>query len=132
MVPAGQSLQARFVELLLDQDWGALRDQLAEGVRYRGVTSSRVTEAEGAEASIAGLQVIFDDGDVVTAVEGIDDASMPPVHRLTYRFQTVVPASGVRRQAEQHVFIRLDDGGKIGKIDLICSGWLPVPGGQEE
>lgn len=117
----------RFVESLLAQDWDAAGVQLAERVRYRGVTTSRVTQVTGRDEALAGLQLIFEDGDVVTRLEASVAEALPPVERVTYRFQTKTPDNGGVRRAEQHVFIRTGDDGRIEQLDLICSGWLPVP-----
>lgn len=118
----------RFLEALLTQSWERLGGLLAENVRYRGVTTSQVTEAVGRDDTIAGLGIIFDDGDMVTGVEASMCESLPPVERVSYRFHTHVPSTGELRRAEQHVFIRTGDNGQIGTVDLICSGWLPVSG----
>jgi hypothetical protein len=117
----------RFVQALLDQDWEKVSSQLAENVAYRAITTSQVAQSNDDKQAIAGLQSIFEDGDIVTRVETIESETLSPVERLTYRFQTLVTASGETRRAEQHVFVTTDDDGKISKVDLICSGWLPIP-----
>lgn len=114
----------RFVNSLLAQDWNGVRQHLAGDIRYRGVTTSTVTEVTGRDEAVAGLQIIFEDGDIVTDVETVMSERLPPVERVTYRFGTRVPATGVKRRAEQHVFITADESGYLERVDLICSGWL--------
>jgi hypothetical protein len=117
----------RFVQAFLDQDWEEIAGQLTDNVTYRAITSSGVAQFNDNGNAIAKLQSIFEDGDIVIGVETIKTETLPPIERLTYRFQTHVTTSGATRRAEQHVFLTIDDDDKISKLDLLCSGWLPIP-----
>lgn len=123
---ATETVGERFVQALLEQDWEEIGGQLADSVRYRGITTSGAAQYDGKGPAITGLQNIFEDGDVVTEVETLAGETLQPVERLSYRFQTLVPTSGEKRRAEQHVFITSDEDAQITKVDLLCSGWLPV------
>lgn len=121
-----ESAGVLFVDVLLNQDWPSLTNQLATDVRYRGVTTSRVTEATDRGATIEGLQRIFEDGDTVVSVVDLEHKALPSVERISYQFRTRVADSGTERQAEQHVYLRTNETGGITGLDLLCSGWLPL------
>lgn len=116
----------RFVEAFLTHNWDLVGLRLADDVVYRGVTTSQVAELNDGKLVLADLRDIFDEGETVTKVETMQSEWLPPVERVTYRFQTYIPSSGVSRRAEQHVFLTTGDDGKINKFDLLCSGWLPI------
>jgi hypothetical protein len=116
----------RFVQAFLDQDWEEIASQLTDDVTYRAITSSGVALFTDKRNAVAKLESIFEDGDIVTRVETIKTETLPPIERLSYRFQTLVTTGGATRRAEQHVFITTDDDDKISKLDLLCSGWLPI------
>jgi hypothetical protein len=80
----------RFVEAFLDQDWEEVASQLTDNATYRAITSSGVAQFNDNRNAVAKLESIFEDGDIVTKVETIKTETLPPIERLSYRFQTLI------------------------------------------
>ena len=116
----------QFAVAFLDNDWDGLRDQLAGDVRLRALLPKRVAEAVGSDAAIELMAGWFEPGERVIRVDAIDTQELGVKERISYRFETHVPAGDKSYQVEQHVLLRRDQSGRIDKVDLLCSGWVEV------
>lgn len=115
-----------FASAFLANNWAELRSQLADDVAFRALSPPRVTALNDADAAVEVMSSWFDDDESVIRIEAVDTESMSIKERATYRFRTRVESSGKSYRIEQHVFLTPDGEGRIGKLDLICSGWVQM------
>ncbi len=122
---AGEAL----VNALADRDFEGLRAVIADGVRFRLLLPRGPQAHSGVAETIEAFVSWYGDVDEwhleSSTVETVADRLV-----LTYRFR-LHDADGWK-VIEQHLVA--DDGpdGRLEKIDLLCSGFLPVVGPGEE
>lgn len=92
-------------------------------IRFRALTPPGVREASSAEQAAAYFRKWFGDAERLELVEGQTEALADRLH-LRYRL-LVVDADG-RQVVEQQGYGDVQDG-QIVRLDLLCSGFRPLP-----
>jgi ketosteroid isomerase-like protein len=114
------SVGARLVRAIAEQDASALGDCFSSDVHVRALTPPGVRERKGAHEAAAMISSWFADSTELDLVDsGIDDVA-GRLH-VSYRFEGV--EEGEPYVVEQHLYCTLRDG-KIASADLLCSGFL--------
>lgn len=112
------------LDALTGRDFPALEQVLAPTARLRALLPTETLEVAGREAIVTKLRAWFGESErfrvMASAVEPIADR-----HSVRYRFR--LDRGGAEYLIEQHLFCTLDEGA-ITAIDLVCSGFMPVPG----
>jgi hypothetical protein len=116
-------LAAGLVDAIAVRDFDAIERLLAEDARLRAVVPSRVREEEGRDAVLGRMRFWWE------AFERLDllDSELEELEgrvRFRYRLRGV-DGDGWMVQ-EQAGFVDAE-GGRIVRIDLVCSGNRPIP-----
>jgi hypothetical protein len=122
---SASGLAHRFTAALAARDAAALRSLFGSKVDFRGLTPSRVWEAQTADALID--EVIlgswFEPGDVIQRIESVQHGRVGTRTRIGYRLR--VASADKTFAVEQQAFLDLA-GGKITWLRVLCSGFVPV------
>ena len=102
-----------------------LRGLLADDVSFRALLPLRIVEVESADEAATIMSGWFDGDQTITQIEVVDTESMSVEERVTYRFRIRNDNTNRSYRVEQHKYLTLNKEGKIEKVDLICSGWIP-------
>jgi hypothetical protein len=120
------SAGARFVHALAAKDTAELLAVLAPDLALRAMGASRFWEASSAEEAVHDvLSRWIEPSDVVERIEAVEEGSMADRRRLSYRLCVRSP-DGLFL-VEQVGYFDQDDGGRIRRMDVLCSGFRPVP-----
>lgn len=122
--PETQALGEAFVAALVLRDFGGLRAFLADDVRLRLLVPKGPQEETGAAAVAERLRAWFADADPVQLVFW---GSEVVADRLAvgYRFRLRKPEGW--RLVEQRLVADVDQAGRLSAIDLLCTGFRPLP-----
>ena len=122
---AGEAL----VNALVDRDFEGLRAVIADDVRFRLLLPKGPQAHSGVAETVEAFVSWYGDVDEwhleSSSVEAVADRLV-----LTYRFR-LRDADGWK-VIEQHVVADVAPDGRLEKIDLLCSGFLPVVGPGDE
>jgi ketosteroid isomerase-like protein len=114
-----------FARAFADRDADRLRSLLHPEIDFRGMTPSRVWEANGQDAV---LEVLLDnwleDSDRVEAVESVEGDTVVDRERVGYRLR--VTNSDGHFVVEQQAYLSTRDG-RIDWMRVVCSGFRPAP-----
>jgi hypothetical protein len=120
----GRDVGRHFVKALSERDLEALRAALSEDVRFRLLLPSGPQHEAGAAATAGRFMGWFGDAHPLelkaSTVEWVADRLA-----ITYRFR--LHDGDGSKLIEQHLMVDLDEDGRVEAIDLLCSGFLPLP-----
>jgi hypothetical protein len=119
-------LGEEFVHALAERDFARLAGRLAPDVRMRALIPPGPVEVSGAEAAAAKFSSWFGAAETLELLRAGSDEVADRLH-IFYRLRVKRPAEGWK-VVEQHLLCPLDDG-RIGQLDLLCSGFRPDPYG---
>ncbi|HVV36901.1 MAG TPA: nuclear transport factor 2 family protein [Acidimicrobiales bacterium] len=116
-----------FRDALCDRDFDAVRALLADHVEMRGLLPSRTIEAAGPDDILGWFTKWFATGPGFEVL-GRGAGTTAGRNRVTWRFRfsahPVMAEPGVH-EIEQTAYVD-ESGGRITRIDLLCSGFRPV------
>jgi SnoaL-like domain len=113
-----------FVRALTAGDFEAVRATLADGVRLRMLVPKGPEEVRGAGAAAQTFARWFGGGQVPDVEASAADRV---VGRLSVSYRLRVLGDEGWRRIEQHLFAAVGEGGRMETIDLLCSGFRPLP-----
>ncbi len=113
-----------FVDALAARDFEALRAVLAPGVRFRLLLPSGPEEHKGAALAVGKLAGWFGDADHFE-LQGSTVDRVGDLVGISYRFRLHRPDGW--HVIEQRLFGDVDEEGRLGRFDLLCSGFRPLP-----
>jgi TusA-related sulfurtransferase len=113
-----------FVRALAARNFGAVQATLADDVRFRMLLPRGPEEVRGAGAAAQTLAGWFGGAD---ALELEASAVDRVVDRLCVSYRLRVRREDGWRRIEQRLFAAVGDGGRMETIDLLCSGFRPLP-----
>ena len=116
-----KTIGARLVAAVAAQDASALSACFADDVQLRALIPKGLREGTGAAEAAAIISKWFADATELDLVESQVYQVEDKLH-VSYRFAVV--EEGQPYLVEQHLFCVVDDG-KIGRADLLCSGFRP-------
>lgn len=116
-------LAERFLEALGAGDWDGIRALLAPDVRMRTLVPTRLREEEGADAVIGRFTYWWGGLDDLRLLDSELEQVASQV-RVRYRLAGTDPDDGPLA-VEQVCFFTVD-GGRIAKINSVCSGFQPA------
>ncbi len=113
-----------FIRALAARDFGAAQATLVDDVRFRALLPRGLEEVRGAGAVAETLAGWFGGANALeleaSAVDHVADRLA-----VSYRFR-LQREDGWRR-IEQRLFAAVGEGGRMETIDLLCSGFRPLP-----
>jgi hypothetical protein len=115
------------VSALAERDFGRLAGTLAPDVRMRALLPPGTVEVSGAQAVAGKFASWFGDMDTLDVIHTGREEVADRLH-VFYRFR-VERRDDDPTLVEQHVMSALE-GGRIATVDLLCTGFRPVPGGS--
>lgn len=117
---------ATFARHLAAKRWDDLRQLLAGDVRFKGVTPGRFWRAETPTQVVTDvLQEWFGDSDHIEELVDVETDDVVDRHRVRYRLK-VRNADGLHL-VEQQGYYDVTADGRIGRVDLMCAGFRPIP-----
>ena len=111
-----------FIGALARQDWAGLEACFGRDVQFRALTPNGLREATGAEPAAKYLRRWFGDADQML-LEASDVQPVQDRTRITYRFRE---HEDRWYEVEQQAYFTIKDDA-IDRMDLLCSGFHPVP-----
>lgn len=118
------ALAERFVSALADRDFDRLGAAFAPDARFRYLIPPGPGEVAGPEAIHTKYRQWFGDADVLE-LKGTWVAPLPD--RLSVRYRFLLHEPDGWKEVEQQTYLDVDEDGFIAAIDLLCSGFRPVP-----
>ncbi len=119
----GLAVAERFLQALQARDFRQLEACFHPEVRFCGLTPNGLREGTGAAEAARYLRRWFGDADVHELLAAGANQVVDRLH-ITYRFRTH-DAEGWF-EVEQQTYSTLADG-RIQAMDLLCSGFRPIP-----
>jgi TusA-related sulfurtransferase len=124
-----QNVGEAFVDALADRDFERLRAAIADDVRFRLLLPKGPQAHSGVAETVESFVGWYGDVDELhlesSSVEAVAGRLV-----LTYRFR--LHDEDGWQVIEQHVVADVAPDGRLEKIDLLCSGFLPVIGPGDE
>jgi hypothetical protein len=123
------TLAGSFLEGLAVQDFARLGDVLAADARLRALLPGGPREWTGAKViagRFAGWFGDTEDFDLVEAIVGEVGGRLHLRWRLRLRAQRLGPGWFI---VEQQVYADTGEGGRITRLDLLCTGYVPEDAG---
>jgi hypothetical protein len=117
------SLGESFAKGLAAKDHDLVRQLLHAQLDFRAMTPGRIWEAATPNEVIDALNVWFDDGDVIEAVELLETDAFADRQRVGYRLR--VRNGDGQHLVEQQAYLSERDG-QIGWLRIMCSGYRPA------
>jgi hypothetical protein len=120
------TLAGSFLEGLAVQDFARLGDVLAADARLRALLPGGLREWTGAQViagRFAGWFGDTEDFDLVEAIVGEVGGRLHLQWRLRLRAQRLGPGWFI---VEQQVYADTGEGGRITRLDLLCTGYVPA------
>lgn len=118
-----QALGEAFLTALTVRDFDRLEACFHPHIRFRALVPSGIREGTDAQETGAWLRRWFDDADEFQTLDSSSDVVADRLH-ITYRFRL---RKGIEWQLiEQQGYCIVDDG-RIGVMNLLCSGFRPDP-----
>ncbi len=119
-----QDLGEAFVKAIAARDFEAMLVAVADDVRFRQLLPG------GPQAHVGATEVV---GRFVDWFAGVDEMHLESSRvetvagRLAFSYRLRVRDSDGWQLIEQHLFADVARDGRLGSIDLLCSGFLPDP-----
>ncbi len=124
------SVGGAFLEALASQDFDRLASVLSDDVRLRALLPAGPSQWEGVDEIKARFIAWFGDADGFELVDSIVGDIGP---RLYLRWRVRMQAQRLGHGwfvVEQQAYADTDDDGRVRRLSLLCSGYLPeAPGG---
>jgi hypothetical protein len=126
MTKRGRELGELFATSLARKDRDALVALFADSVDFRGMTPSRVWEAESATAVIDDIVLgcWFEPSDHIESLESVETSDIADRSRVGYRL--LVRNDDGLHLVEQQAYLAETDR-RIGWLRIMCSGYRPLP-----
>jgi TusA-related sulfurtransferase len=118
-----REVAAAFLEALTAREFSAAHSVLAQDVRFRMLVPSGLMTDEGADATIGWFKSWFAEADPFQ-VEASSAEEVEGRAAVTYRLR-LHKANGWQL-IEQHLMLDVGVEGRVGAIDLLCSGFRPI------
>jgi hypothetical protein len=119
------ALAGSFLEGLAAQDFAQLRDALSAGARLRALLPAGLREWTGAEVIAGQFASWFGDTEKFELAEAKVGEVSGRLHlQWRLRLRAVRLGSGWFT-VEQQVYADTKDGGRIARLDLLCTGYRP-------
>lgn len=115
---------AAFVDALTARDFTAARTMLGDHLPMRMLVPGGLMTDEGGDAAIGWFASWFSDADPFH-VEASSADEVAGRAAVTYRLR--LHKAGRWYRIEQHLMLDVDADGRITAIDLLCSGFRPLP-----
>lgn len=120
-----RTLGAEFASALAAKDAVRLGELLHPEIEFRALTPRHQWQADDPEATIAILfGQWFEESDEIRSLEHLEDEGLPDRRRIGYRLD-VSNREGHFLVAQQAFLSERD--GRIDRLRVLCSGYLPVP-----
>lgn len=120
---APRDVAADFLDALTTREFTAAHSVLAQDVRFRMLVPPGLMTDEGADATIGWFKSWFADADPFR-VEASSAEEVEGRAAVTYRLR-LHKANGWQL-IEQHLMLDVGADGRVGAIDLLCSGFRPI------
>jgi TusA-related sulfurtransferase len=120
----GRDRGRAFVEALAVRDFEALRALLSEGIRFRRLVPSGPQQEHGAASTAGRFSGWFGDADELELQASTVDWVVDRL-AISYRFRLHDPDGW--QVIEQHLMADIGSDGRLETIDLLCSGFRPLP-----
>jgi hypothetical protein len=111
-----------FARSLAAKDHDRVRELLHANLDFRAMTPGRIWEAATPGEVVDALNVWFDDGDVIEALELLETDAFADRQRVGYRLR--VRNEDGQHLVEQQAYLSERDG-QIGWLRIMCSGYRP-------
>jgi TusA-related sulfurtransferase len=118
-----RDVAAAFLDALAAREFTAARSVLAQDVRFRMLVPGGLMTDEGADATIGWFRSWFAEADPFQ-VEASSAEEVEGRAAVTYRLR-LHNANGWQL-IEQHLMLDVGADGRVGAIDLLCSGFRPI------
>lgn len=112
----------RFLQALAGRDFEALEACLRPGVSFRALVPPGVREATDASGAVKHLRRWFGDA---ASFEMLGAEIGQVADRLSITYRIRLHDQDGWQVIEQHLYCDVGDDGRIGNLDLLCSGFLP-------
>jgi hypothetical protein len=123
---AGYDHAGRLLEALAHQDFVMLADALEGDVHLRALVARGLVELEGSAEVADKFRFWFGDTDAFELLDATIDEVAGQLH-LSWRVRLQTPRLGDGwRVVEQHAYVTCAQSGHIARIDLLCTGYIPV------
>jgi hypothetical protein len=122
----GYGHAGRLLEALGHQDFVMLADALERDVHLRALVTRGLVELEGSAEVADKFRFWFGDTD---AFELLDASIGEVAGRLRLSWRVRLQASRLGdgwRVVEQQTYVTCAESGRIARIDLLCTGYIPV------
>ena len=117
-------LGATLVTAIAERDFARVADTLAPDARMRALIPPGPIEVSGAEAVSAKFSAWFGDAEKLELVRSGSETVADRVH-VFYGLRVKKPGD-LEKTVEQHLLCTLDDD-RIAALDLVCTGFRPIP-----
>ena len=111
-----------FLQALANRDFEALRACLQHDVSFRALFPPGVRRATDVSATVNRLRLLFGEAG---SFEMLRTEIGQVAHRLSITYRIRPHDSDGWQVIEQRLYCDVGDDGRIGKLDLLCSGFLP-------
>ena len=111
-----------FLEALANRDFEALRACLQQDVSFRALVPSGIRQATEASGTANRLRLWFGEADSFEMLR-TEIGQVADRLSITYRIRLHDPDGW--QVIEQRLYCNVGDDGRISKLDLLCSGFLP-------
>jgi hypothetical protein len=119
------ALAGSFLDGLAAQDFGRIGTALADDVRLRALLPAGLRQWTGAEASAAAFATWFGDTEDFELLEAAAGEVGDRLH-LHWRIRLQAGRLGPGWfTVEQQAYAAAGAGGRIGRLDLLCTGYRP-------
>ena len=115
---------AEFIQALADRDFSAAQAMLTPEIEFKALTPSQgFLDLTGPEAVMNLMREWYGTAE---AIEGLETDKVLQRHHVGYRIRWRSAEDGLM-VFEQQAYYDVDDGGRISRWHLVCSGDQPVP-----
>lgn len=124
--PTGYGHAGRLLEALAHQDFVMLASALEGDVHLRALVGKGLVELEGSVDVADKFRFWFGDTDAFELLDATIGAVAGRLH-LSWRVRLQAPRLGDGwRVVEQQAYVTCAESGRIARIDLLCTGYIPV------
>ena len=111
-----------FLQALANRDFEALRACLQKGGSFRALVPPGIRQASDASGTVNRLRLWFGEAD---SFEMLRSEIGQVADRLSITYRIRLHDSDGWQVIEQRLYCNVGDDGRITKLDLLCSGFLP-------
>jgi len=122
----GYGHAGRLLEALAHQDFVMLADALEGDVHLRALVTGGMVELEGSADVADKFKFWFGDTDAFELLDASIGEVAERLH-LSWRIRLHAPRLGDGwRFVEQQTYVTCAESGRIARIDLLCTGYIPI------